>query len=291
MGLWGYSGGAFASANAAQLQPRYAPELDFRAVALGGLLGDVRATIEAGVMPTSPRRTSAPPRGTPSTSAAARSTAWARTASVAGCSPRSANFPAPLLQNERVMKVGVAVVAGAIILALGAWGGWVLWAGRAADQVDAFWTLDCAGTRVGTHEGEPAIRSRPGWRCDVDLTIANGSGRSVQVDRVRSPIIGPGGGAEIQALSTDDAELAAGPDEIDAEWDVDLVVPAGESRRLTIAVGWRADGCNDAGHLSLENWPTVELEVLGRSYEDAPEQRLILRTFNDPHDRGGCGIS
>jgi hypothetical protein len=47
IGLWGYSGGAFASANAAQLQPRYAPELDIRAVALGGLLGDVRATIDA----------------------------------------------------------------------------------------------------------------------------------------------------------------------------------------------------------------------------------------------------
>ena len=47
IGMWGYSGGAFATANAAQLQPRYAPELDIRAVALGGLLGDVRSTIDA----------------------------------------------------------------------------------------------------------------------------------------------------------------------------------------------------------------------------------------------------
>lgn len=45
--IWGYSGGAFASAVAAQLQPEYAPELPVRGVALGGLLGNVRDTIAA----------------------------------------------------------------------------------------------------------------------------------------------------------------------------------------------------------------------------------------------------
>jgi hypothetical protein len=34
--LWGYSGGAFASSWAAELQPRYAPELRFRGLAIGG---------------------------------------------------------------------------------------------------------------------------------------------------------------------------------------------------------------------------------------------------------------
>lgn len=47
LGLWGYSGGAFASANAAQLQPSYAPKLHLRAVALGGLVSNVTATINA----------------------------------------------------------------------------------------------------------------------------------------------------------------------------------------------------------------------------------------------------
>lgn len=47
IGLWGYSGGSLASVTAAQLQPTYAPELDLDALALGGLLGDVRATIDA----------------------------------------------------------------------------------------------------------------------------------------------------------------------------------------------------------------------------------------------------
>lgn len=43
--LWGYSGGSFASVVAAQLQPSYAPHLRFRAIALGGLVASVPATI------------------------------------------------------------------------------------------------------------------------------------------------------------------------------------------------------------------------------------------------------
>jgi hypothetical protein len=47
IGVWGYSGGSLASVTAAQFQPRYAPELKLRALALGGLLGNVRSTIDA----------------------------------------------------------------------------------------------------------------------------------------------------------------------------------------------------------------------------------------------------
>ncbi|TLD07683.1 hypothetical protein PgNI_11084 [Pyricularia grisea] len=38
--LWGYSGGAFASGFAAELQASYAPELDFSGIALGGVLSN-----------------------------------------------------------------------------------------------------------------------------------------------------------------------------------------------------------------------------------------------------------
>ncbi|MCW2799318.1 MAG: Secretory lipase [Aeromicrobium sp.] len=44
--LWGYSGGSFASVHAAQMQPTYAPDLNFSALALGGLVGDIRSTID-----------------------------------------------------------------------------------------------------------------------------------------------------------------------------------------------------------------------------------------------------
>lgn len=49
--MWGYSGGSLASEWAAELQPRYAPELRFQGAALGGLIGNVTgvvATIDGG---------------------------------------------------------------------------------------------------------------------------------------------------------------------------------------------------------------------------------------------------
>lgn len=47
LGIWGYSGGAFASSIASQLQPTYAPELNVQGVALGGVVGEIRKTIDA----------------------------------------------------------------------------------------------------------------------------------------------------------------------------------------------------------------------------------------------------
>lgn len=43
--LWGYSGGSFASVVAAEYQSRYAPDVKLTAIALGGLVGSVPASI------------------------------------------------------------------------------------------------------------------------------------------------------------------------------------------------------------------------------------------------------
>ncbi|MFC4950047.1 lipase family protein [Pseudonocardia sp. GCM10023141] len=47
IGLWGYSGGGFATAATAQLQAGYAPELPIKGIAIGGVPADVNATIRA----------------------------------------------------------------------------------------------------------------------------------------------------------------------------------------------------------------------------------------------------
>lgn len=47
VGLWGYSGGAVASAFAAQLQPLYAKKLRLAGVALGGVVADFKAVFKA----------------------------------------------------------------------------------------------------------------------------------------------------------------------------------------------------------------------------------------------------
>lgn len=45
--MWGYSGGSFATTVAAMAQPSYAPRIPLRAVAIGGVPGDLRAVFNA----------------------------------------------------------------------------------------------------------------------------------------------------------------------------------------------------------------------------------------------------
>jgi len=47
LALWGYSGGALATADAAQMQPSYAPKLKLSGIALGGVVADIKATMNA----------------------------------------------------------------------------------------------------------------------------------------------------------------------------------------------------------------------------------------------------
>jgi len=46
LGIWGYSGGAFATSIAGQLQSTYAPELNLAGEALGGVVAEIRKTID-----------------------------------------------------------------------------------------------------------------------------------------------------------------------------------------------------------------------------------------------------
>ena len=60
-------------------------------------------------------------------------------------------------------RTQVVLLVLALVAALGVLGaiGWVTWSARAAASVSADWRPACAEARVGNHEGEPAIWSRP----------------------------------------------------------------------------------------------------------------------------------
>jgi Secretory lipase len=47
VGIWGYSGGAFATSIAGQLEAAYAPEIKLQGIALGGVVAEIRKTIDA----------------------------------------------------------------------------------------------------------------------------------------------------------------------------------------------------------------------------------------------------
>ena len=188
-----------------------------------------------------------------------------------------------------------AVSIGAVVALC--WVGWAALAARVADQVSATWDLRCHGTTVGRFHGSPAIRSRPGWTCDVVLRVVNDSGRAIRLTAVEAPFMGTVGGAEVQGRDSLDARIRdadAVPGgrlsfgDVDAVWDLDDAVPARSTRRITLVIGWRESGCNSAGHFFVNRWPTVLFEALGRSHSYSPHQRLVLRTYDDPHDAEAC---
>ena len=190
--------------------------------------------------------------------------------------------------SRRQKTIGASVIGVVLLLAVVVTT-WLELAVQTADEVEASWDLRCPHAKVTDHESQPAIRSKPGWRCDVRLTISNDSDHDVNVDHVRSPILGSGGGAEVRGYSTDGADLRSEhADGVDARWDVDVTVPAHSSRRLTLAVGWRARGCNAGGWLSIPDWPQVAFEALHRGFTTSPDQALVLRTYDDRHDKKVC---
>lgn len=193
--------------------------------------------------------------------------------------------------TRRQKTVGAVVVA-LVVLAAVTVTTWLEATGRTADEVGASWRLRCPHTKVSDYHSHPAIHSRPGWRCDVLLSIRNESDHDVHVTGVASPLLASDDLAEVRGFSTDGAELGdLGHDgDVDARWDVDVTVPAHASRRVRLAIGWRERGCDGGGWLTIPDWPSVEFDTFHRSFTVSPDQALVLRTFGDPHDEKVCPV-
>ena len=191
------------------------------------------------------------------------------------------------LLATRTQVVGLVV---ALVAALGVLGaiGWVTWSARTAAAVSASWQPDCDSTRVGRHQGDPVIWSRPGWRCEVELRVANDSGREVRVTEVSGRMVGLTGSHEVRALPSNTTPMSVSASGPDARWDAEVTVPAHATRTITLAIGWRPEGCNTSGFVTTRPWVTVRFRALQREHEVTAPEPLVLRTFDDPHDRRAC---
>lgn len=190
----------------------------------------------------------------------------------------------PATRTLVALLVVTALVAGGVLGSIT----WVTASARAAGEVSADWELVCPETRTGRDGEDQVVWSRPGWYCQVDVEVDNRSGRAVRVTGLTGRRVGVDSQVEARALPGDRAPLAQLQDGPDAAWDVDLLVPPHESRTVSVAIGWRQEGCNGAGTLTLEPWARLRFETLQREHQLLMPQPLVLRTFDDPHDRRAC---
>jgi len=195
-----------------------------------------------------------------------------------------------------VTKHGTALGVVALVLLLG--GVWWVGSGRSASGVVVAWTPTCTGTELtdlpdlppsvpGAEPlaGDLAIDLRPGTTCSIVLTITNTSRWSVDLTAVRAPFLGRWGGSEVQALP-DPPRPALRPtasEEVDARFALDRELAPGTSTTARIDIGWREDGCNGAGVLTFDGWPSVEFRLLARDHEVDSAQRLVLLTHDGDH--------
>ncbi|MEP9384595.1 hypothetical protein [Nocardioides sp. KR10-350] len=207
----------------------------------------------------------------------------------------------PSTQRARWRRPWVITVAAFVVVAVLAAAGvtsWILMARHAAEQVSTRWRLvNCTKDALdNSYFGHPVIRSRPGWRCGLVVTVRNRSGHDIHTLGVVGGFMGTIGGAEIKGLSTQAAKIHDGVvggtnfpgGEVDATWAVEMTVPAHSSRHVDLAIAWRQSGCNGAGRTTFPGWPIVVFKVLGRTHHISAKQALVLKTFDDPHDKAAC---
>jgi hypothetical protein len=163
-----------------------------------------------------------------------------------------------------VPALALFVVGGGLVT------GWVILSGRTAGDVAVTWSPDspaCEGTTASQRGSQrPVIEAKETMRCVITVEVTNRGGRAVHVVQAVAPLVGPRTGAVVTA---ENAQRAARGDEyaIDALFSLDQDLRAGETTAFDVVLVFNPSGCNDSGTLWASKWPTVTVEVLGRSHQ------------------------
>jgi hypothetical protein len=148
--------------------------------------------------------------------------------------------------------------------------------------------LACEGTTVenrpvaqadGTELSTPVAAIDDGMRCTYTFFVSNRGGEPMRIERVVFPVLGPDGGAAVEAIALDGEEpqptetidgVAGTP--VDAIFDLDRSLPAHEAVQLQMTIVYRADGCTSGGAtISFPDSPTLTLRSRGVSGKRSAE--------------------
>jgi len=188
-------------------------------------------------------------------------------------------------QRSRRLRGGsIAVVAIAAVLVGFLWVRDSLAAGdrnqvRIVTDMNA---LTCEGTSVegratphvdGSELAMPVAAIEPGMRCLYTFWVSNQGGRSVDLDRIVFPVLGPSGGAAVEAIELAPLGLGPNPTEtsdtytgspIDAIFDVERDLPADSAMEFSLVIVHRPSGCTPGGGtISWRDAPTITLTARG----------------------------
>jgi hypothetical protein len=164
-----------------------------------------------------------------------------------------------------------------------------VWTGAARMQRDGIsvtWSgpVQCTGSRVtqeSVSESErpiQAMRLQPSMRCRLPVRIANEGWAPVEMERVRLPYMGPGGGAAVQVAKLDGRRPLADPEiDVDAVFEMRHRLPAGSTDRFVIEFTFRPRGCTAEGLMWVSDMPEVTIKALGRSGQRSPSGFIGFR--------------
>lgn len=209
---------------------------------------------------------------------------------------------APSISRRRLLVL--TLVCLGVLLVAGGLGAWTAISKRIASAAVVTWEPQCPDVMTtytsqdptSDQSPEPALASTRGWRCSIDVAVINSGSHSVTLRGIESPIMGNGGGGEVRAIGAEGSRVVDfdtqinqdSTDGVDARWPIRGALAAGETRHFNLVVGWRQSGCDSAGALILDSWPKVAITSLARTYRIGGSDRLIIRTFDDPHDPKAC---
>lgn len=169
------------------------------------------------------------------------------------------------------------------------------WAAQGRASVTVAWDgpPGCSGTEVRDGPtGRHVADIRPDLRCTLPVTVTNHGSRSVDIEEVRLPGLGPDMGLPVRA-----AEPEGRPTELEQPFARDAVFPvshkleAGASYQFDVSYEFNPDTCHERGsRVGLPGIPTVTVSAVGLSGTRTVRRNLWFRgtaaecSLDDPTD-------
>lgn len=188
-------------------------------------------------------------------------------------------------------RTAIAVAAAGLVLAMVV----IAFTGRGGDErairsgvrvVSDLEPWQCDGTEVLPFEQDdgfiiPVAVMAPEMNCELRFYVENTSDRTVTIESIGAPFLGPGGGTAAVATQLNPTRMSADgplPGERDAIWLVDDPIEPGDRLHYAFRVEFRPSGCNSAGGTLSFDWPAVTVVHRGdRIAIDADTIRVGLR--------------